>query len=38
MCTLASRLLMSCGPTPILEYSMIGLGVAAALLFLTRPR
>jgi hypothetical protein len=38
MCTLMNKLLMVCGPTPIFEYSVIGLAIAAALLFLTRPR
>ena len=38
MCTLASRLLMVCGPTPMFEYGVMGLGIAVALLFLTRPR
>jgi len=38
MCTLAHRLLMACGPTPVLEYGVIGLTIAVAFMILMRPR
>lgn len=38
MCSLAHQLLMTCGPMPIFDYAMIGLGFAAAVFFMTRPR
>jgi hypothetical protein len=38
MCTLANKLLMACGPTPVLEYGVIGLTIAVALMILMRPR
>jgi hypothetical protein len=38
MCTLAHKLLMACGPTPVFEYGVIGLTIAAAFMILTRPR
>jgi hypothetical protein len=38
MCTLANKLLMVCGPTPILEYSVIGLTIGVAFMILLRPR
>jgi hypothetical protein len=38
MCSLIDKLLMVCGPTPIFDYSVIGLGIAVVVLFLLRPR
>jgi hypothetical protein len=38
MCTLANKLMMVCGPTPVLEYGVIGLTIAVAFMILTRPR
>lgn len=36
MCTLADRLLMSCGQTPILEYGLVAAGVAIVIILLLR--
>lgn len=37
MCTIAHQLLMTCGTAPIFDYVVMGLGIGAAVLFLTRP-
>ena len=37
MCTLAHQLLMACGQVPIFDYVIMGLGIGAAVLFMTRP-
>jgi len=38
MCSLAHQLLMACGPAPMFDYMVMGLGVGVAFLFITRPR
>lgn len=37
MCTLVDRLLLTCGPTPTLEYALMAIGVVVILAFVVRP-